>query len=48
MPERVVPLLQEIEENEDANNAHFNAHWALLAWERERKSRFNYLTKKPA
>jgi hypothetical protein len=44
VPERAVPMLLEIEENEDANSAHFNAHWALLAWERERKSRFNYLS----
>jgi hypothetical protein len=34
MPERVVPMLRKIEENEDANSAHFNAHWALLAWAR--------------
>jgi hypothetical protein len=44
VPERAVPMLLEIEENEDANSAHFNAHWALLAWRRERKSRFNYLS----
>jgi len=47
VPERAVPLLGEIEQNEHANSAHFNAHWALLAWERERKSRFNYLYEKP-
>jgi len=44
VPERAVPLLGEIEESEHANSAHFNAHWALLAWEREQKSRFNYLS----
>jgi hypothetical protein len=47
VPERAVRLLGEIEEREHANSAHFNAHWALLAWERERKSRFNYLNEKP-
>ncbi len=47
VPERAVPLLGEIEQSEHANSAHFNAHWALLAWERERKSRFNYLNEKP-
>ena len=47
VPERAVPLLGEIEQSERANSAHFNAHWALLAWERERKSRFNYLSEKP-
>jgi hypothetical protein len=47
VPERAVPLLGEIEQSEHANSAHFNAHWALLAWERERKSRFNYLNDKP-
>jgi hypothetical protein len=44
VPERAVPLLGEIEESEHANSAHFSAHWALLAWQRERKSRFNYLS----
>ncbi len=44
LPDRIIPVLREVEEKEDANSAHFNAHWALLAWERERKSRFNYLT----
>ncbi len=48
VPERAVPLLGEIEQSEHANSAHFNAHWALLAWERERKSRFNYLSEKHA
>jgi len=48
VPERAVPLLREIEQSEHANSAHFNAHWALLAWERERKSRFNYLSENRA
>jgi hypothetical protein len=48
MPDRVVPLLREIDELPDGSSASFTAHWALLAWERERKSRFNYLTEKSA
>ena len=35
MPHRVVPILREIEETEDANSAHFSASWTLLRWERE-------------
>jgi hypothetical protein len=45
MPQRVVPLLREIEETECGNSAHFTAAWTILAWEREGKSRFNYLSK---
>ena len=37
MPERVIPILREIEEKEHANSAHFNAYWTLLRWEREGK-----------
>ena len=37
MPDRVLPILREIEENEHANSAHFTAHWAILGWEREGK-----------
>lgn len=48
MPDRVVALLKEIDERSDGSSASFTAHWALLAWEREKKSRFNYLTEKPA
>jgi hypothetical protein len=44
MPDRVVPILRDIADSEDGNSAHFRASWALLAWERERKSRFNYLS----
>jgi hypothetical protein len=44
MPERVVPLLREIDQKEHANSAHFTAAWAVLAWELEGKSRFNYLS----
>jgi len=48
MPDRVVPLLKEIDEKSDGSSASFAAHWALLAWERERKSRFNYLSENRA
>lgn len=44
MPEQVVELLGAIEESEHANCAHFRAHWTLLAWKREHKSRFNSLS----
>jgi hypothetical protein len=37
MPERVIPILREIDEKEHANSAHFNAYWTLLRWEREGK-----------
>jgi hypothetical protein len=37
IPERVIPILREIKEKEDANSAHFNAYWTLLRWEREGK-----------
>jgi hypothetical protein len=43
MPERVVPILHQIEEKKDASSALFRAHWALLGWELEGKSRFNSL-----
>ena len=43
MPHRVVPILRQIEERRDASSPSFRAHWILLAWEREGKSRFNYL-----
>jgi hypothetical protein len=45
MPQRIVPMLREIEEKEDGNSAHFTAAWTILAWEREGKSRFDYLNK---
>jgi hypothetical protein len=45
MPERVVPMLREIDEKDGGSSADFKAHWALLAWEREGKSRFTSLTK---
>jgi hypothetical protein len=45
MPQRVVPILRQIEAKADGSCASFTAHWALLAWKREGKSRFNYLMK---
>lgn len=33
MPERAVPILREIDEQNDGSSADFTAHWALLAWE---------------
>ncbi len=45
MPQRVIPILRQIELKGDGSSASFGAHWTLLAWEREGKSRFNYLTK---
>jgi hypothetical protein len=45
MPERVGPILQQIEEKTGGSSASFRAHWALLAWQREGKSRFNHLTR---
>ena len=43
MPDRVVPILRQIEEKKDASSALFRAGWALLGWKLEGKSRFNYL-----
>lgn len=34
MPDRVIPILRDIEEKEDANSAHFTALWARVIWER--------------
>lgn len=48
MPDRVVPLLKEIDEKSNGNSASFTAHWALLAWKIDKKSRFNYLGEKPS
>jgi|GEM_PF-2140025 len=48
LPERVVPILRQIEAKADGSSASFRAQWALLAWEREGKSRFNYLMSGPA
>jgi hypothetical protein len=40
-PDRVVPILCDIEQNESANGAHFTAYSALLRWQREGKGRSN-------
>jgi hypothetical protein len=37
MPDRVLPILRDIEEKEHGNSAHFNAHCAVLGWEQEGK-----------
>jgi hypothetical protein len=37
LPERVVPILREIEEKKNADSAHFTASWALFRWEHEGK-----------
>jgi len=44
MPERVIPVLQQVEQTEDANSAHFRADATLLCWKLERKSRFSGLS----
>ncbi|MGC2122180.1 MAG: hypothetical protein WA652_04945 [Xanthobacteraceae bacterium] len=38
MPSRVVPILREIEDTERGSSAGFNAHSAIIAWERESKA----------
>jgi hypothetical protein len=43
LPARVVPMLRDIDQKGGSKSADFGAHWTLLAWEREGKSRFNYL-----
>jgi hypothetical protein len=43
MPERVIPILRQVEESEDANSAHFRAYVTLLGWRLETKSRFSGL-----
>ncbi len=37
LPDRVIPILREIMEKEDANCAHFTAYFALLRWEHDPK-----------
>jgi hypothetical protein len=39
MPDRVLPILREIEEGEEGSSAGFHAHWALLRWQQENKVR---------
>jgi hypothetical protein len=43
MPERVLPILRDVEEKEVANSAHFRASVALLGWRCEKVSRFSRL-----
>lgn len=38
-PDRVVPILREIAQEEHGNDAHFTAYWAVRRWELERKAR---------
>lgn len=45
VPDRAASMLREITEAERGRSAGFGASWTLLAWEREGKSRYNYLTK---
>lgn len=45
MPERVIPILRDIDEAGGGKSADFGAHWTLLAWERERESRYSSLSK---
>jgi hypothetical protein len=45
-PERVVPILKAIDEKGGGKSADFGAHWTLLAWERERISRFISLSRR--
>ena len=47
MPDRVVPILRDIEQKEHGNSAHFRADFAVLGWERQGQSRFNYLSEQP-
>jgi hypothetical protein len=35
MPERVLPILRQIEEQGNWESAGFRAHWAIVGWERE-------------
>jgi hypothetical protein len=44
MPDLVVPMLREIDEKGGDRSADFGAHWTLLAWDLDKKSRFNYLS----
>ena len=37
MPDRVVPILRDIEEKERGNSAHFTAYNAILYWKHEGK-----------
>ena len=43
MPDRVIPILREVHERRRGTSEGFRAYWSLAGWEREKKSRFNYL-----
>jgi hypothetical protein len=38
MPERVIPIMQEVQKNEDASSAFFTAYWTVRCWELEGKA----------
>lgn len=38
MPDRVVPILREIDQKDEGTSADFTAHWALLDWELKQKA----------
>jgi hypothetical protein len=42
-PDRVIPVLQQVEKEAPRSSERLNAHWILLAWELERKGRFDSL-----
>jgi hypothetical protein len=44
MPERVGPILRQIEEEARGAGVRLRAHWTLLAWKLDGKSRFNTLS----
>jgi hypothetical protein len=39
MPDRVVPILREIDQKNEGASADFTAHWALVDWELKQKAR---------
>ena len=47
-PERIIPILRAIDEKGGGKHADFGAHWTLLAWERDRMSRFISLNRSAA
>jgi hypothetical protein len=48
MPDRVIPVLQQVEKEARGYCAGFDAHWILLTWELEHKGRFNALVSRVA
>jgi len=43
MPDRVIPVLQQVEKEGPSYPDGLHAHWILLTWELEHKGRFNAL-----